>query len=242
MVTGTVGCAPECNAVSRSNSVTHFMVLYSMEQTMISRFTKDNFIAYCNQLAGSDADLHQVIQTFGYPPFWSRTPTFPTLVHIILEQQVSLASAKAAFLKLEATIGQITPEKILQLDDADLKACYFSRQKTGYVRHLSTLICSGVLDLDSLNTMDDAAAKSALKQVKGIGDWTADVFLMMALHRTDCFPTGDIALMNSVKAVKRLPADISKETVLELAEQWRPLRTIAAYLLWHAYLEKRKPA
>ena len=189
------------------------------DEQMINRFTKDNFYAYCDHLAGVDTDLSGIINTLGYPPFWSRTPTFSTLVHIILEQQVSLASAKAAFLRLEAAIGHITPEKLLQMSDTELRDCYFSRQKTKYVRHLSQMILGKHLDLDALINLPDDAVKEALQQVKGIGSWTADVYLMLALHRADCFPEGDVALITSVKAVKALPGGTSKSFIVQMAEQ-----------------------
>src|SRR6266487_5416988 len=122
---------------------------------MINTFDKDNFHFYCDVLTERDDDLKNVITQFGYPPFWSRVPSFATLIHIILEQQVSLASAKAAFLKLEAKIGHITPQKILLLSDDDMKACYFSRQKMKYARHLSETIMNGELDIDLLQTLPD---------------------------------------------------------------------------------------
>lgn len=207
---------------------------------MTNRFNKDNFIYYCDLLAERDDDLKQIITQHGYPPFWSRTASFPTLVHIILEQQVSLASAKAAFLKLEAAIGDITPEKILRLSDEEMKACYFSRQKIIYSRHLAQTIIEKGLSLDVLENMTDEDVALSLKKIKGIGNWTVDVYLMMALHRSDCFPTGDVALIKSIKEVKALPAGTSKEEILLIAENWRPHRTVAAYLLWHAYLSKRQ--
>ena len=207
---------------------------------MTTGFSKDNFISYCELLAAKDVHLKEIINQYGYPPCWSRTPSFTTLIYIILEQQVSLAAAKAAFLKLEAAIDHITPEKILQLTVAEMKACYFSRQKTIYARQLSEAVLNGQLQVEVLTEMSDDDVRTTMKKIKGIGDWTVDVFLMMALHRFDCFPTGDIALIKSIKEVKLLPLHSTKETILAVAEQWRPYRTIAAFLLWHAYLEKRK--
>jgi DNA-3-methyladenine glycosylase II len=207
----------------------------------ISTFTEGNFNACCDLVAATDVHLKAIIDNHGYPPFWSRTPGFATMVHIILEQQVSLASAKAAFLKLQEKIGHITPNKVLQLTDEELKACYFSRQKITYTRHLANAVSSGVLDLEALAGMDNDSIRAALKQLKGVGDWTVDVFLMMALHRTDVFPHGDIALLKSIKEVKGLPTDTPKAELLQIADAWKPYRTVAAYLLWHAYLERRKP-
>ena len=205
-------------------------------------FDKNNFLSLCDSLAERDKDLKNIIIQFGYPPLWSRTPSFATLIHIILEQQVSLASAKAAFLKLESAIGHITPEKILQLSDEEMKACYFSRQKTKYAKHLAEVILNGKLNIDALQTLPDNAVRTELKKVKGIGDWTVDVFLMMVLHRNDCFATGDIALMKSIKEVKGLVPLTSKAEILLITETWKPYRTLAAFLLWHAYIRKRNLA
>jgi len=208
---------------------------------MIPTFTEDNFHTFCDTVAATDEDLKNIITKHGYPPFWSRTPTFATLIHIILQQQVSLASAKAAFLKLQEKIGHFTPEKLLLFFYEELKACYFSRQKIIYARHLASALVDGMLNMEALEIMPDDEIRAALKKVKGIGDWTVDVYLMMVLHRTDLFPPGDIALMTSIKELKNLPKDIPREVLLSIAEQWKPYRTIAAYLVWHAYLEKRKP-
>lgn len=176
----------------------------------------------------------------GYPPLWSRKPSFTTLIHFILEQQVSLASAKAALVKLQGSIGNITPGKLLALTHEQLKACYFSRQKIVYVKGLANAILTKELSLNRLQHQPDDVVRDELKKLKGIGDWTADVFLMMSLNRCDLFPTGDIALINSIKHVKRLPPLTTKEEILVVANNWRPYRTIAAYLLWHSYLERRK--
>ena len=169
----------------------------------------------------------------------SRPASFASLIHIILEQQVSLASAKAALEKLKEKIGTITPEKVLLLSDADLRACYFSRQKTVYARELAQAIVTKKLDLKKLGKGTDDEIRTELKKIKGIGDWTVDVYLMHALQRTDLFPLGDIALVNSLKQVKQLPHHITKEEMLAIAEAWRPYRTIASMILWHAYIQKR---
>lgn len=208
---------------------------------MPTAFNQYNFHALCDAVAANDPHLQAVIDTHGYPPFWSRTPSFETLIHIILEQQVSLASAKAAFLKLQNMVGQITPEGVLLLTDDAFKACYFSRQKTAYARHLAQAVVAGDLIFEDLANKTNDDIRAALKQIKGIGDWTVDVFLMMALQRTDVFAPGDIALLKSIKEVKGLSADTPKEVLLQIAAQFAPYRTIAAFILWHAYLEKRKP-
>ena len=190
-------------------------------------------------MAKQDKELRQIILEHGHPPLFSRASNFETLIHIILEQQVSLASAKAALVKLKERIGEVTPRKILWLTDEELRACYFSRQKTVYARCLANAVVDGELNIESLSNQTDDTIRTALKKIKGIGDWTVDVFLMMALNRTDCFPTGDIALMNSIKQVKQLPKHTTKEEILLLAENWKPNRTLAAYILWWDYIKKR---
>lgn len=205
----------------------------------ISVFNENNFKAHCNRLAKKDADLKNIIDTHGHPPVWKRKGSFETLIHIILEQQVSLASAKAALNKLKERIGAVTPQKLLSLADAELKACYFSRQKIVYARHLAESILNKQLNLKKIALLPDEDVRTELKKIKGIGDWTVDVYLMMVLQRTDLFPLGDIALVNSLKEVKGLHKQTTKEELLLIAEKWKPHRTIAAYLLWHAYIKQR---
>jgi DNA-3-methyladenine glycosylase II len=203
-------------------------------------FTSETLKLLCDKLAAKDAVLKNIIRQHGYPPFWNRPATFASLILFILEQQVSLASAKAAFDKLQEKIGTVTPSKILLLSDAELKACYFSRQKTVYARCLAEAIIIKQVNLKKLAAASDDEVRSTLTQVKGIGNWTADVYLMMVLQRTDLFPVGDIALINSAKEELQLPKHTGREAVLTIAERWAPYRTIAAFLLWHAYLCKRK--
>lgn len=202
-------------------------------------FSASDFHAMCDRLAREDRDLLSIIRAHGYPPLWSRPEGFATLVHIILEQQVSLASARAALDKLIEKTGTITPENVLALSDETLKACYFSRQKMAYVRDLATRVMDGMLQLASFQELSNEAIRRELTAVKGIGSWTADIYLMMALHRCDLFPLGDIALINSIKAVKKLPSTTSHEEIALLANNWRPYRTVAAFLLWHAYIIRR---
>ena len=204
------------------------------------RFHKQNFKKLCNQLGQSDKELQDIISAYGYPPIWTRPNHFASLIHIILEQQVSLASAKAAFIKLEEYVGEISPAAILKLSDEELRNCYFSRQKTIYARELAKAIKKGTLSLEELATKDDEVVREELKKVKGIGDWTVDIYLLFVLQRCDVFPTGDLAMIKSLKQIKNLPASTGKEKLLEIAEEWKPYRSLATYLLWHHYLESRK--
>lgn len=211
----------------------------SLLQLMIERYDKDNLHRLCDAVAAKDEDLKNIINSFGYPPLWVRAPTFATLVLIILEQQVSLASAYAAFKKLEEKVETITPETILKLTDEELRACYFSRQKTGYVRGLATAVLNNAINLEQFNELPDNVVRTELKMLKGIGNWTVDIYLIHALRRLDVFPTGDLALVNAMKAVKRLPPSTTKEELMNVAEWWRPYRTFATLLLWHYYLQTR---
>lgn len=203
-------------------------------------FNNDNFHALCDVLVAKESNFYTIIKTHGYPPLWSRQPSFETLIHVILEQQVSLASALAAYNKLKEKLPAITPEYLLTLTDEELKSCYFSRQKITYAKHLAATIVSGNLIIENLPYLSKEKVAQQLQQVKGIGHWTSDVYLMMALHRSDCFPIGDIALVNSMKHELQLDMHTAKESLLLIAETWRPYRTIAAYLLWHAYLQKKQ--
>ena len=202
-------------------------------------FSKENFYSLCDKLARKDKDLALIIRQYGYPPLWHRPEGFATLVHIILEQQVSLASARAAYDQLKIKIGIITPRKVLSLTDEELGACYFSRQKTIYVRHLASAIVNKELHLHDFHELSNDAIRAKLIAIKGIGHWTVEVYLMMVLHRCDLFPLGDIALINSLKAIKGLPKTTSKEEIEQIASKWKPYRTIAAFLLWHSYINKR---
>ncbi len=212
-----------------------------LAQGAFSTINEENFTAICDELAGRDHDLAQIIRQYHYPPLWKRPPGFETLVHIILEQQVSLASALAALHKIKAVLGnQFTPSAFLALSDDTLRACYFSRQKTIYTHHLANAIINGTLVPDAFGQMEDAEVRAQLVKIKGIGQWTADVYLMMVLQRPDLFPSGDIALMTSIREVKNLSLDTPRDTILLIASRWQPYRTVATFLLWHAYLSKRK--
>jgi DNA-3-methyladenine glycosylase II len=125
------------------------------------------------------------------------------------------------------------------MTDKEMRACYFSRQKMLYARELAYAIIQGRLNLRKLSSQSEDIIRHELKKIKGIGDWTVDVYLMHALQRTDLFPLGDIALVNSLKEVKKLSPSITKEQMLSIADSWRPYRTIASMILWHAYIQKR---
>ena len=203
---------------------------------MLSIFNQGSFRNICDDLKTRDADLAYIIDTYSYPPMWTRPNTFETLVHIILEQQVSLASALAALNKLKEKIGEVTPEKVLALTDEEMKAAYFSRQKMGYVRYLAQAIIRQHIDLEKLALLPDEEVRAILVTLKGVGNWTVDVYLMFALQRADLFPIGDLAAVNALKRIKNLPKDTPRESLQSIARTWQPYRTIATMILWHFYL------
>lgn len=169
---------------------------------------------------------------------WTRERDFPSLLQIILEQQVSLASAGATYERLLKTIKILTPRRFLRLDNETLRAVGFSRQKTLYAREVARAIVERRLDLDALEKMDDATVKIELTKIKGIGNWTAEIYLLMALRRLDAFPTGDLGLIVGAQEVKRLSSRPTHDELLIIGEKWRPFRAIATRMLWHYYLSR----
>ncbi|MBB5621805.1 DNA-3-methyladenine glycosylase II [Pedobacter cryoconitis] len=201
--------------------------------------TLNHYHSICDQLAKADEDLGNIIIAYGYPPLWTRPNTFESLVHIILEQQVSLASALAALNKLKERLPELTPANILSLTDEELKACYFSRQKILYTRSLAEALLNGQIDLEELNQLDNEAVRDALTKLKGVGNWTVDVYLMFVLGRADIFPVGDLAAVNALKRIKLLPLSTTKDEILDISVKWKPYRTVASMMLWHYYLSHK---
>jgi DNA-3-methyladenine glycosylase II len=191
------------------------------------------------ELAARDPDIAGIVGRYGPPPLWDREPGFATLLHIILEQQVSLASAAAAFDRLRAAADPLGPATFLAFTDAELLAIGFSRQKARYGRALAAVIETGALDLGGLVLSDDETVHRALQAVPGIGPWTSTIYLLMVLGRPDVWPVGDIALQAAVGEVKGLDRRPGPEEMTELGEAWRPWRSVAARLFWHDYLGRR---
>ena len=213
--------------------------------TPVPRLTTCSLGRAVDALVSVDPDLARVVSAFGHPPLWERPPGFPTLVYIVLEQQVSLASARAAFDRLAAA-GPVTPDFFLRLSDQELLAIGFSRQKASYCRGLATALASAELDLSAIDELDDQEARAALLQLKGIGPWTADIYLLMALLRPNIWPIGDLALVQALQEVKELDRRPTAAEALAIAELWQPWRAAAARILWHWYLStprrRQRPA
>jgi DNA-3-methyladenine glycosylase II len=140
--------------------------------------------------------------------------------------------------KLKQVLTRITPEAVLGLTDEELRACYFSRQKTIYVRHLAEAMVNGKIDLLSVGALSNDEIRETLSKLKGVGNWTIDVYLMFALQRVDVFPIGDLAAVNAMRHLKKIPDDTAREQLVEMATRWQPYRTVATMLLWHYYLSR----
>jgi DNA-3-methyladenine glycosylase II len=205
---------------------------------VIQKFSQENFHGLCDELAERDQHLKLILDVHGYPPFWNRPNTFETLVLTILEQQVSLASAYAAYKKLKQKVEDITPLSVLALKDDELRACYFSRQKIVYVRELAQAILNEKFILEDFEVTPDDIIRAELKKLKGIGDWTVDIYLIHALQRADVFPLGDLAMVKGMAMAKQIDP-IDKAELLHIAKKWQPYRTIATMILWHYYIKKK---
>jgi DNA-3-methyladenine glycosylase II len=200
------------------------------------RLTKETLAEGVAQLRQRDRHLARVVDRFGPPPLWDRAPGFQTLVQIILEQQISLSAGRAAYGRLERLAGAVTPERIARLAESDLRGAGLTRQKSAYIRGLALAIVAGEFDPDALTEMDDDSARASLIKLKGIGTWTADIYLLMALGRADIWPSGDLALVAAIREVKRMRSLPSSDRIGRVTNAWRPWRAVAARVLWHHYL------
>lgn len=191
------------------------------------------------ELTSSDRDLAALTEAHGIPALWLRPPGFASLVLFILEQQVSLASAAAAYRRIEERLGDVTPAGLLGATPEELRADGVSRQKDRYLRALAEAVSTGRLDLDVMAGLDDDEVRAALMALPGIGRWTADVYLLACLGRPDLWPVGDRALQVAVTETLGLEVVPSPVQLEALGDRWRPLRSTAARLLWHGYLSRR---
>jgi len=208
---------------------------------MPTSLTRHSLKLHSKALASDCPHLSIVFEKYGPPPLWDRAAGFQTLLQIILEQQVSLASAKACFEKLCRRVGDVTPESLLKSSDAELKADGFSRQKMSYARHLAEAVLENRINFNELNKLSDADAKTELIKLKGVGEWTSDIYLLMAMLRPDVMPKGDVALHTAWHKLSGDPRPSSDEFLM-IAERWRPYRSVAARFLWHFYLSEKPKA
>jgi DNA-3-methyladenine glycosylase II len=203
---------------------------------VLGPLTRERLVQAAECLADRDADLATILRRHGPPPMWGRKPGFPTLVRIILEQQVSLASARSTFNRLRGSVIPFSPERFVALGTPYFRSVGVTRQKSAYCVHMAREIAEGRLDLDAVGRMSDVDAKAALTQVTGIGPWTAEIYLLMALRRADVWPVGDLALLTSLGRLKRLRERPAPAKAAQIAERWRPFRSVAARMLWQHYL------
>ena len=204
------------------------------------RLTRARFLEGVAALAAADSQLGHVVARFGPPALWTRKPGYAALVQIVLEQQVSLASGRTTFARLrDACGGEVTPDAVAGLSAPALKAAGVSRQKAGYCQEIARRLLDGDLDLKALGRADDDAVRERLMRIRGIGPWTANIYLMTALGRPDVWPEGDLALAAAAQQVKRLRERPDARRLREMAAGWAPWRTVAARILWHHYLSER---
>jgi DNA-3-methyladenine glycosylase II len=190
-----------------------------------------------HHLLKKDKVIASIYKKYGAPPNWSRPQGFVSLSKIILEQQVSLASALAHFNKLNNYIPSFTPKNILNLTDEEMRTCQISRQKAKYLRCLSTAILEKEIDLEKLSILSENKIREKLTAIKGIGTWTTDIYLMFCLQAKNIFPVGDIAVINTIKELYGLH---EREKIIRMTKKWEPNKSLGTYFMWHYYLEKRK--
>ena len=200
------------------------------------QLTADTLAEGVAELARRDPHLAAVVARHGAPPLWERAPGFQTLVQIILEQQISLSAGRAAYGRLERLAGAVTAERVAALSEAELRGAGLTRQKSAYIRDLAKAIVAGEFDPEALAALDDDAARAALIKLRGVGAWTADIYLLMALLRADIWPSGDLALVAAIREVKRLRSLPSSDRIGRITRAWSPWRAVAARVLWHHYL------
>ncbi len=207
---------------------------------MSQRLTRETLATAARALAQRDDDLARILTRLGTPPLWSRRPGFPTLVRIILEQQVTLASARALFRRLQGGVRPFTARRFVELGEAGLRSLGATRQKAAACLALARALAGRQLILAAVGRLDDSAARAALVQIKGIGPWTAEIYLLMALRRLDIWPSGDLALVAAVGRLKGLAGRPTPGRAARIAERWRPFRSVAARMLWQYYLAGRR--
>ena len=211
-----------------------------MPPVSVKSLTTKSLALAARELASRDPILARIHAVHGDPPLWRRPTGFLTLVHIILEQQVSLKSARAMLTRLETAIEPFTPLRFIELGEDYLRKLGVTRQKSAYLLHLSTSIVSSELNFAKLSRMSDEDARTTLTRIKGIGLWSADVYLLMAMRRADIWPAGDLALVVAMMELKGLAKRPGPEEMERLAEGWRPYRAVAARMLWQYYLGERR--
>jgi len=192
------------------------------------------------ELCSRDSDLAGVVRRHGPPPMWARPPGFATLVRIVLEQQVSLSSADAAFRRLRIGAGRMSAARVSRLSLPQIRRLGITRQKAEFIHDIGRAATAGELRLWGLASADDTTVRNTLLQIRGIGPWTADIYLIMALRRPDVWPDGDLALVKSLRHLKRLRSVPGPDAIRRITAGWAPWRAVAARIVWHSYLSERR--
>jgi DNA-3-methyladenine glycosylase II len=205
---------------------------------MAEHLTSKSLTAAAEALAARDRDLASIYQIHGPPPMWARRPGFPTLLRIVLEQQVSLVSALAMFARLKSNIEPFSAEGFIESGEPYLRSLGVTRQKAHYCVQVAHAFTNG--HLDKIVRMNDEDAHATLVSIKGVGPWTANIYLLMALRRPDIWPNGDVALATAVGKLRKLNQRPSFLELAKIAEAWRPFRSVAARMLWQYYLAERR--
>ncbi len=187
-------------------------------------------------LTQKDDVLKRIISEFGLPIIQKREEGFASMCNIILEQQVSIASAKAAYEKLVNLVGKVDPFTIHNATDEDLRSCGISRQKTIYLKDVAQRVIRKELSFSSLPMKTEQQIRNELIQIKGVGNWSIDVYLMFCMQYQDIIPLGDIAIKNTLMELYNCQ---SEEEMLAISYNWKPFRTLASFIIWHYYLKKR---
>lgn len=187
-------------------------------------------------LGTKDQTLKIIIEQFGHPIIQKRDQGFASMCHIILEQQVSIESAKACYVKILNLLGKINPEAILNISDEDLRSCGVSRQKIIYLKDLAQKVLSNQINFDSFSAKTETEIRNELITIKGVGNWSIEVYLMFCLQLPDIVPLGDIAIKNTLKELYNCQ---SEEEMKLISDNWKPYRTFASFTIWHYYLKKR---
>jgi DNA-3-methyladenine glycosylase II len=200
---------------------------------------RTSLLSAVGTLTRRDRRLAMLVGRYGPPPLWARRPGFTTLLRIILEQQVSLGSAAALYRRLADAVCPLSSVGILALGTAGLRGLGLTRQKARYAHALAEQVTSGHLALHRLSRCTDAEVRERLTEVPGVGPWTASIYLLMALRRSDIWPPGDLALHHALARLYGSPSGLTAGEVEDLTARWRPLRAVAARILWHSYLEDR---
>jgi DNA-3-methyladenine glycosylase II len=211
----------------------------SMQSRASRALTNASLSMAARALRERDRDLARILDRLGVPPLWGRRPGFPTLIRIILEQQVSLAAARSLYRRLFGRLGGMRAERVCAMGETGLREFGLTRQKARYCHGLAARIVEGSLDLSAVAALPDTAGRSILLSIPGLGPWSVDIYYLMALRRPDVWPEGDLALATALREVKRMHDLPSRENQRSIAARWSPWRSVAARLLWAHYLEAR---